>query len=77
MTQRDYIAIAAIINENRTGAVLLANTNGEKEVALKTLACVTKDLAVTMKRDNPRFKAGKFFDAAGFPELTNTSQGLS
>lgn len=29
------------------------------------------------KRDNPNFNAGKFFEAAGFPELTGTRMGLN
>lgn len=41
------------------------------------LTFVARELALMFKRDNPRFNAGKFFDAAGFPELTGTRMGLN
>jgi hypothetical protein len=37
---------------------------------------ITGKLAIVFKRDNPRFKASTFFEAAGYPELTNTQHGL-
>jgi hypothetical protein len=66
MTQKHYIEIAAMLNEQREGSAC--------QTVLRT---VTLELALIMKRDNPRFKAGKFFTAAGFPELTGTQMGLN
>lgn len=43
----------------------------------EALAEVARELALMFKRDNPRFDAGKFFGAAGFPELTGTCMGLN
>jgi hypothetical protein len=68
MTQKHYIEIAAMLNENNAGGT-------EKEIA--RVRKITRELALIMKSDNPRFNAGKFFDAAGFPELTGTVQGLN
>ncbi len=43
----------------------------------ETPSAIALELALMFKRDNPAFRAGKFFDAAGFPELTATRMGLN
>jgi hypothetical protein len=68
MTQKHYIEIADMLNDQR-----MMTRNAERDRVSK----ITKELALIMKRDNRRFDAGKFFTAAGFPELTNSAQGLS
>lgn len=72
MTQKHYIEIAAMLNEQRQSESV-QGAYGQMDA----IRNITLELAKIMKRDNPRFKAGKFFDAAGFPELTNTQMGLS
>lgn len=78
MTQKHYIVIARMLKDQRP-----IRHNDESQMAKSvcnaaehTLASVTLELATIFKQDNPRFKAGKFFDAAGFPELTNSRMGL-
>jgi hypothetical protein len=68
MTQKHYIEIAAMLRDQ------MMMTRGQQR---ERVAKITLQLALIMKRDNPRFKASKFFDAAGFPELTGTQQGLN
>jgi hypothetical protein len=70
MTQKHYIEVAAMLNQQRI------DTKGHTGQYHRVRE-ITRELAVIMKRDNPRFKAGKFFDAAGFPDLTATSMGLN
>ena len=41
------------------------------------LGNVARELALMFKRDNPRFDAGRFFDAAGQSQLTGTGMGLN
>lgn len=67
MTQKHYIEVAAMLKDQ------MMMTRGQQRDRVRK---ITLELALIMKNDNPRFKAGKFFDAAGFPELTNTQQGL-
>lgn len=65
MTRRDYIEVARIIRD------------AQDSPHEPPLAFVTRELALMFKRDNPNFKAGKFFEAAGMPELTGTRMGLN
>lgn len=69
MSQKDYIAVAQIIKDR--------GDLSEFPQAKFVISQMTLDMALMFKRDNPRFKAGKFFDAAGFPELTATRMGLN
>jgi hypothetical protein len=69
MTQKDYIAVAQIIRDR--------GDLTEYPQAQFVVRQMTLDLALMMKSDNRRFDAGKFFDAAGYPELTGTKQGLN
>lgn len=68
MTRKHYIEVAAMLNERREAS------RGQQRECVKS---ITLELALIFKRDNRRFVASRFFDAAGFPELTNTRQGLS
>jgi hypothetical protein len=70
MTQKHYIEVAAMLNQQRM------DTEGHPGQYHRVRE-ITRELALIMKSDNPRFKAGKFFTAAGFPELTGTAQGLN
>jgi hypothetical protein len=74
MTQRHFIELAAMLNLQRVDALLMVHSDGTAEV--DRVRAITLEIALICKRDNPRFKAGKFFEAAGFPELTGTRQGL-
>lgn len=68
MSRKHYIEIAEMLNDQR-----LRTRNRERDRVGK----ITLELALIFKRDNPRFQAGRFFEAAGFPELTATRQGLN
>lgn len=63
MTRNHYIEVAEILNSHRAQL--------DNEYSTNVLREVTRDMALMFKRDNPRFDAGKFFDAAGFPRLTD------
>lgn len=68
MTRKHYIEVASILKNARED---IADTNGE-------VACVrhvTRELARMFRRDNSAFDAGRFFDAAGFPELSGSLNG--
>lgn len=69
MSKSHYIEIAAILKVH--------NVHAPSDDSRETVGKIARELALTFKRDNPRFNAGRFFDAAGFPELTNTRQGLN
>ena len=61
MTRRDYITFASLIHDHR-------DSLPPQFVA---------DFALILKEDNPRFNASRFLDAACFPELIGTKQGLN
>lgn len=65
MSRKDYQEVAAILK---------AAQDSPHE---PPLTFVARELALMFKRDNSRFNAGRFFDAAGFPELTGTRMGLN
>lgn len=67
MTKEHYIEIARMLKEQRE----------EYPHNEYIIGRITLELADIMKRDNPRFKAGQFFEAAGFPWLTGVRQGLN
>lgn len=69
MSRKHYTEVAEILRYARGHA----DNEGEESI----VGIVARDLALMFKRDNPRFNAGKFFDAAGFPELTATRMGLN
>ena len=73
MTQKHYIEIAAMLRSMEVNPDHCPSCAAKHE----RTAIITRELALIMKRDNPRFNAGKFFEAAGFPELTNTSMGTN
>jgi len=62
MSRKDYVEVAEILATEREYA------NDEERTRLANVAI---KLALMFKRDNPRFNAGKFFEAAGFPELAD------
>jgi hypothetical protein len=70
MTQKHYIAVAAMLNQQRI------DTKGHPGQYHRVRE-ITRELASLMKQDNSRFKTGKFFEAAGFPDLTNTGMGTN
>ena len=74
MTQKHYIEIALMLNEQREAST---GQSPAMVTAMGRVRTITMELALIMKRDNPRFNAGKFFTAAGFPELTGTQMGLN
>jgi hypothetical protein len=59
MTRRDYVAIAAIIQDQR------ANHAKDGLAVQYTLDDIADDLARLMSRDNPRFDRERFLRAAG------------
>jgi len=60
MTQKDYIAIAAIIKSERKDYA-----DGPSGAVGDALDHITVELADYMQRDNPRFKRDLFYKAAG------------
>lgn len=66
MTRRDYETIALAI---RRQVDALADTSSAAP-ARCSLRRLTGDLAVAFTLDNPRFNAGRFAGACGFPTLT-------
>jgi hypothetical protein len=75
LSRKDYVAVAAMLSSEREHARNLAD--GRERASVDALARVARELALIFKQDNPRFNAGKFFDAAGFPELTGSRMGLN
>lgn len=67
MSRKHYIEVAKILDDEP------AHNAG----ALKERRRIAIELALMFKRDDPRFNAGKFFAAAGLPELTGTRMGLN
>jgi hypothetical protein len=68
MSRKHYIEVAAMLNDQR-----LCTRNEERDRVRK----ITLELALIMKRDNSRFNAGKFLEAAGFPELVASRMELN
>lgn len=73
MTKKDYIAIAEMLHSMEVNPDHCPACYAKHE----RTEIITRELALIMKRDNPRFNAGKFFEAAGYPQLTATRQGLN
>lgn len=73
MSRKHYTEMAAILAEHQ-GAFNAAETPAKRH---EVMADITREFALMFKRDNPRFNAGKFFEAAGFPELTGSRMGLN
>lgn len=73
MSQKHYIEIAAMLKSMEVNPLHCDSCAAKHE----RTSVITCELALIMKRDNPRFDAGRFFTAAGFPELTGTQQGLN
>jgi hypothetical protein len=69
MSRKDYAEVASMLSDQ--------HEQHTDPLARQAIADVTLELALIFKRDNPRFNAGRFFDAAGFPELTGTRMGLN
>lgn len=63
-----YIEVADMLKDQ-----FMMTRNAERERVGK----ITLELAVIFKNDNRNFNAGKFFEAAGFPELTGKRMGLN
>jgi hypothetical protein len=67
MSRKHYVALA----------VTLYNAREEFPDAREAIRSITLEIAQMAKIDNRNFNAGKFFEAAGFPELTGTRMGLN
>lgn len=61
MSKKHYIQLAALV----------------AKYSEQLPAIFVAELAVTLKEDNPRFDAGRFLQAAAYPELIGTKQGLN
>lgn len=70
MSRKHYQEIAEMLNHRRT------EYEG-RPMEMAALRSITQEMALIFKRNNRNFNAGKFFDAAGFPELTGTRMGLN
>jgi hypothetical protein len=62
MSRKHYRQIAAVINDNR---------RSESAIARLAVAGVARDIADILKRDNPRFRYDKFFEACGLDAFGN------
>jgi hypothetical protein len=74
MSRKHYTEVAAILSDQRR---MLNRDSRPSACAVDALSNVALEMALMFKRDNPRFAAGRFFDAAGFPELTGSRMGLN
>lgn len=61
MSKKNYIQLAALV----------------AKYSEHVPAIFVAELATILKEDNPRFDAGRFLEAAMYPELIGTKQGLN
>lgn len=61
MTRKDYVALAAALNDEVEAAYADSTRSGE--TAARTLCNVTVRVADVLAADNPRFDRSRFYDA--------------